>query len=67
MSMDRKVVLNELYDALLVTFGAVGASMIAKKIAGMPLGTPESLKGAIKLAGAVGVQSMVVNLAKEKK
>ena len=29
--MNRKEVMNELYDAILITFGAVGVSMVSKK------------------------------------
>lgn len=42
--------LNKAYDALLITGVAVGVSMVGKKVLGMSLGTPETLKSVVKLA-----------------
>lgn len=58
--MERKEVLNELYDSALLTPGAVAVSMLAKKALNMPLGTPESIKGAVALS------SVAVKWAQEK-
>ena len=44
-SINKKKLLNEAYDAILIMAGAVEVSMTAKKLAGMPLNTPEILKG----------------------
>ncbi|CAB3982132.1 Hypothetical predicted protein [Paramuricea clavata] len=41
---------NEIYDALLLTAGAVGISKASKKILKEPLGTPENAKGMMKLS-----------------
>ena len=60
MSVNKTEMLNELYDAALVTGGAVAMSMIGKKVANMPLSTPESLKGTAKLALAVGLSTIGV-------
>lgn len=63
----RKEVMNEVHNAVLVTGGTVSLTMVAKKVAGMLFGTPESLKGTAKLAVAVGLSTMVVKWAQEKK
>jgi hypothetical protein len=52
------------YDAVLLTAGAVGISMASKKILKEPLGTPENVKGMLKLAVSV---SLLVSYPKEKK
>lgn len=66
-SIDRKELMNELYDAALVTAGAVAVSMASKKVLKEPLGTPESVKGTLKLATAVGASTLLVKWAQSKK
>jgi hypothetical protein len=44
MSTESKMT-REVYDAVLLTAGAVGISMTSKKILKEPLGTPENVKG----------------------
>ena len=51
---------KELYNAALITAGATAVGFAAKKAIGTQLGTPETLKGSLKL-GAMSRQ------AKEKK
>ena len=41
----------------------MAVSKVSKKVANMPLGTPESLKGTPKLAGTVGLSTMGVKYA----
>ena len=53
--VNKKELLNEAY---------VAVSMIAKKVGGMPLNTPETLKGTAKLAAAVSM--MAVKWAQDK-
>lgn len=65
--IDRKEVMNELYDALLVTPGAVVVSMVSKKALREPLGTPETVKGTVKLAAAVGAGTLLVKWLQSKK
>lgn len=57
--MDRKEVMNEIYNSALATTGAVLVSMAAKKV-GVQLGTPELLKGTAKLAVSVAAGSLMV-------
>lgn len=66
-TVSKKELLNEAYDSLLIAGGAIALSMIAKKIVGMPLNTPEKLKGTAKLAAAVAVSTMAVKWAQDKK
>ena len=41
---DKSKMGGEVYDALLLTAGAIGISMASKKLLKEPLGTPEILK-----------------------
>ena len=67
MSVNKKEVLNELYDSAVVTYGAVAMSMVAKKVSGMPLGAPESLKNVAKLAVSIALSTMAVKWVQDKK
>ena len=58
--INKKELLNEAYDAVLVMARAVGVSMITKKVAGMPLNTLKTRKGKAKLAAAVALSTMAV-------
>ncbi|CAB3986791.1 Hypothetical predicted protein [Paramuricea clavata] len=53
MTDTKKEVINELYDAALLTTGVVGVSYLAKTVAEKSLGAPMTLEGAAKLAVAV--------------
>ncbi|CAB3977104.1 Hypothetical predicted protein [Paramuricea clavata] len=57
----------EVYNAVLLTAGAVGISMASKKLLKEPLGTPENAKGMAKLAISVSLSSLLVSYLKEKK
>jgi hypothetical protein len=60
---------KEVYDAVLLTAGAVGISMASKKFLKESLGTPENVKGFVKLAvsNSVSLSSLLVSYLKEKK
>jgi hypothetical protein len=66
MSTESKMS-KEVYDAVLLTAGAVGISMASKKLLKEPLGTPENVKGMLKLAVSVSLSSLLVSYLKEKK
>ena len=66
MSTESKMS-KEVYDAVLLTAGAVGISMASKKILKERLGTPENVKGMLKLAVSVSLSSLLVSYLKEKK
>ena len=66
-TVNKKELWNEAYDAALITTGAIGASMVAKKVVETPLNTPETLKGAAKLVLAAGASSMLIKYGQEKK
>ena len=66
MSTESKMT-KEVYDAVLLTAGAVGISMASKKFFNEPLGTPENVKGFVKLAVSVSLSSLLVSYLKEKK
>jgi hypothetical protein len=58
---------EEVYNAVLLTAGAVGISMASKKLLKEPLGTQDNLKGMLKLAVSVSLSSLLVSYLKEKK
>jgi hypothetical protein len=66
MSVEKES-MNEVYDAVLITTGAVVVSIASKKLLKEPLGTPESLKGFAKLAVSVSVSSLLVKYLQKKK
>ncbi|CAB3977705.1 Hypothetical predicted protein [Paramuricea clavata] len=66
MSKESKMTM-EVYNAVLLTAGAVGISMASKKLLKEPLGTPENVKGMAKLAISVSLSSLLVSYLKEKK
>ena len=58
---------KQLYNATLITIGATAVGLVSKKAAGTPLGTPETLKGALKLGIAVGLGCIAVKFAEKEK
>jgi hypothetical protein len=66
MSTESKIS-KEVYDAVLLTAGAVGISMASKKILKEPLRTPANVKGKLMLAVSVSLSSLPVSYLKEKK
>jgi hypothetical protein len=68
MTTDDKLEMGvEVYNALLLTAGAIGISMASKKLLKEPLGTPESVKGMVKLAVSVSLSSILVGYLKKNK
>ena len=65
--MNKKEAMNELYDSTLVTLGAVGVRMLTRKAIGDGLSTPASLVTTLKLAAAVGLSTLGVKYAQDKK
>jgi hypothetical protein len=66
MTDTKKEVINELYDAALLTTGVVGVSYLAKTVAGKSLGAPMTLEGAAKLAVAVAGSAFTIGYLKDK-
>ena len=64
MTDTKKEVINELYDAALLTTGVVGVSYLAKTVAGKSLGAPMTMKGAAK--HAVAGRAFVIGYLKDK-
>ena len=58
---------KELYNASLITVGATAVGFVSRKAVGTPLGTPETLKGALKLGVAVGLGCFAVRYVETKK
>ena len=60
MSLARNDVMNTLYNAGLITLGAVATSMVSKKLMKDGLGVIGSTQGVMKLAATVGGGSVLV-------
>ena len=65
--VSQKDVMNDAYTAAAITAGAVGVSYVSKKFLKTPLGVPETVNGAAKLAVAVGLGTLLVKTLQEKK
>ena len=65
--MNRKDIMNELFDSTLITMGAVGVGMITRKAFSNGLSTPASLVPTLKLATAVGLSTLGIKYAQDKK
>jgi hypothetical protein len=66
MNDTKKEVINELYDATLLTTGVVAVSYLAKTVAGKSLGAPMTMEGAAKLAVAVAGSAFAIEYLKDK-
>ena len=65
--MDKKQAMNELYDSTLVTLGAVGIGMVTRKAVKDGLSTPATVVSFVKLAVAMGLSTLGVKYAMDKK
>ena len=61
--MDKNLVMNTVYNAGLITLGAVGTSMVSKKLMKYEMGVSNTSQGILKLALAVGGGSILVKYA----
>ena len=66
MSLSKNEVMNELYNAGLITLGAVATSMVSRKLAKDGLGVTTSARSVLKLAAAVGGRSVLVKYLQKK-
>ena len=66
MSLKKKEVLNGLYNAGLITLGAVGVSMASQKLLKDDLGVTRSVQRVLRLAVAVGGGSLLVKFIQKK-
>ena len=70
MAAEKKTIdkdlMNESFDALLVTVGVVGVSMVSKKVLGENLINASSLKDIAKLTAGVATSTMLVKYAQTK-
>lgn len=67
MVLEKKDIMNELYDASLVTLGAVGISLVSSKLMKDNLGVNTTMKGILKLASAIAVGTVGVKYLQGKK
>ena len=66
-TVDRKELMNEVYDAALYTGGVFLIGMTSKKLLKEPLGTPSNFKDALKLSVAMAGGLMLAKFAQSKK
>ena len=66
MSLTKEEVLNRLYNAGLITLGAVGVSMASQKLLKDDLGVTRSAQRVLRLAVAVGGVSVLVKFLQKK-
>ena len=66
-TVNKKEMLNELYDTTLVTAGVVGLSMASKKLLGEKLTDATTLKDTAKLAVGVASSTVLVKWAQNNK
>ena len=64
--VSQKDMINNAYTAAVITAGAVGVSYASKKFLKTPLGVPETVNGAAKLAVAVGLGTLLVKAVQDK-
>ena len=57
---------EQLYEAAILTAGAVGASFASRKLTKDTLGVPMTLSGSAKLALAFGLSAIGVKMLKDK-
>ena len=63
MSLSKNEVMNEIYNAGLITLGAVATSMVSRKDG---FGVTSSIQSILKLAAAVGGGSVLVKYLQKK-
>ena len=66
MSLDKNEVMNGIYNAGLVTLGAVATSMASKKLVKEDLGVSSSARSILILIVAVGGGSLLVKFLQKK-
>ena len=66
-TVNKKDLINEAYEAALVTAGVVGLSVASKKLLGQKLTDATFLKDTAKLAVGVAASTMLVKWAQDKK
>ena len=66
MSLEKTEVLNGIYNAGLITLGAVATSMASKKLEKEDLGVSSSSRSILKMAAAVASGTLLVKFLQKK-
>ena len=66
MSLEKTEVLNGIYNAGLITLGAVVTSMASKKLVKEDLGVSSSARSILRMVVAVGGGSLLVKFLQKK-
>ena len=64
--MNKKTVMNDLYDSALITLGAAGVGFVTRKAFKGGLSTPSNLMSVLKLTASVGVSIFGIKYAQDK-
>ena len=67
MSLEKNEVLNGIYNAGLITLGAVATSMASKKLVKEDLGVSNSARSILRMSAAVVGGSLLVKFLQKKK
>ena len=67
MSLEKTEVLNGIYNAGLITLGAVATSMASKKLVKEDLGVSNSARSILRMSAAVAGGSLLVKFLQKKK
>ena len=67
MSVTKEELMNEAFDAGLITLGAVGVGFASRKVIKDGLGVPSTPTGVFKLALAIAGGSLAVHYLQKKK
>ena len=67
MSLSKEDVMNEAFDAGLITLGAVGVGFATKRVVKDGLGVPSTPVGVFKLSLAIAGESLLVQYLQKKK
>ena len=66
MSLDKNEVMNGIYNAGLITLGAVATSIASKKLVKEDFGVSSSARSILKMVVAVGGGSLLVKVLQKK-
>ena len=67
MSLTTAQIMNQVFDAGLITLGAVGISMVSKRALGDSLDVQSSPTGIAKMTAAIATGTMPVHFLQDKK
>ena len=67
MTITKEELMNQVFDADLITLGAVGISMVSKKTMRDSLGVPSTGIGILKMTAAIASGTMLIQYLQKQK